>query len=324
MLKIGNKIYRNLQEQVGYNSERIEQIADYIDGLDVQDSVIVLDSLSPLNSEQMKVAEQPLAFIVYDEAIYLKTKEDATYFYFEKMLKMELGTVITLSSAVIAVTKLNGATGITVSSVNVYSKSQIDTSLGLKADVTYVDTELAKKADLTGATFLGDVIAPTFKQSQFNYELSFNLTTPYSLEVENVYNRFAEINNVLYCIVNIKITNNTGATVTLGDGYGLVANTSLSLSPSIASKIYDIEGKTAADSSATMNCLISSEACQIMRQKVLNDSTAFIPARFSLVNRNVANTLAVQVAVNSGSGNRITLADGESIYVTSRMALTLI
>ena len=179
-LNIGKKVYRTLQEQVGYNSERIEQIADYLDGLDVQDSVIVLEGLSPLNSEQMKVAEQPLAFIVYNEAIYLKTKEDATYYYFEKMLKMELNTYVTLSSAVIQVTKLNGATGITTSSVNVYSTSQVDTSLGLKANVTYVDTELAKKANLSGADFTGGITAPNIIEVMEGYSFS-----PYAADLAN-------------------------------------------------------------------------------------------------------------------------------------------
>lgn len=180
-LNIGKKVYRNLQEQVGYNSERIEQIADYLDGLDVQDSVIVLESLSPLNSEQMKVAEQPLAFIVYDEAIYLKTKEDATYYYFEKMLKMELGTYVTLSSAVIQVTKLNGATGITTSSVVTYAKGQLDTLLAGKVDtatlasyatLSYVNTELAKKANLAGAAFTGAITAPSIIQVSAGYSFS--------------------------------------------------------------------------------------------------------------------------------------------------------
>lgn len=214
-LDIDNKVYRNMQEQVAHNASNIQKIKDFLDGLDVEDTVIVLESLSSLNSEQMKVAEQPLAFIIYDEAIYLKAKEDANYFYFERMMKMELATVITLSSAVIQVTKLNGATGITVSSVNVYSKSQIDTFLGLKANITYVDTELARKADLSGATFTGAVKAPTLEQSQANFTDLINPSIPGGCELTpGSYTALKVVNGILHIVYEARITNPTAEDIT--------------------------------------------------------------------------------------------------------------
>lgn len=207
-LDIDNKVYRNMQEQVAHNASNIQKIKDFLDGLDVEDTVIVLESLSSLNSKQMKVAEQPLAFIIYDGAIYLKAKEDANYFYFERMMKMELATVITLSSAVITVTKLNGATGITVSSVNVYSKVQIDTSLGLKADISYVDTQLASglaaKANLSGASFTGPITAPSIIEDMVGY--SFIPQTKTGVTFEHIYVGAVKNGNKLTATIFGKIT----------------------------------------------------------------------------------------------------------------------
>lgn len=218
-LDIDNKVYRNIQEQVAYNSTNIKKIADYIDGLDVQDSVIVLESLSPLNSEQMKVAEQPLAFIVYDEAVYLKTKEDAAYYYFEKMLKMELGTYVTLSSAVIQVTKLNGATGITASSVVTYAKGQIDTLLAGKVDtatlasystLSYVNTELAKKADLTGASFSGPITSPSIIQTMTGFEFSEQVNE--NVTITLAYASISQNGNKITMVIAGSFTSTAGKT----------------------------------------------------------------------------------------------------------------
>ena len=306
-LNIGKKVYRTLQEQVGYNSERIEQIADYIDGLDVQDSVIVLDSLSPLNSEQMKVAEQPLAFIVYDEAIYLKTKEDATYFYFERMMKMELGTYITLSSAVIVVTKLNGATGITVSSVNVYSKSQIDTSLGLKADVTYVDTELAKKADLSGATFTGAVKAPTLEQSQANYTASLNASIPENTELDpNSFLAVKVVNGILHLVYEARISNPTG-----DDIVGNVGISSTYIDENYSKKIYRKDGTACNVNYTSWPTICNYEVITQVQAAGTRNVTAGILSSYS------ANRI-------SGYIPNITIPAGKFVDVSFRFSLILV
>ena len=44
MLSIGNKKYRNLQEQVSFNSEQIDKIFETLDGLNVQDNVVYVSN----------------------------------------------------------------------------------------------------------------------------------------------------------------------------------------------------------------------------------------------------------------------------------------
>lgn len=324
MLVIGNKKYRNLQEQVGWNTEQINKIFEFLDGINVSDNVVVvLDISTPLTAEELEIVNREVAFIVYNGELYFKRNQDSSYIYFDVVFSVSGSTVITLASSKISVTKSNGALGITNSSSNVYSKTQVDTLLSSKADISYVDAQLALKANLSGADFTGAVTAPTFKQSQFNFSRVFNLSADQDLTISNIYNRFAEINNVLHLIVNISLTNNTGESKILGSGYGFIGFASLTLDQEIASKIIDIDGISAA-AVGSNGTLISSEPCQIMKNKILDSTSEFYTGRLSILNRDVQNVIAVQVALNGGAGNRITIADGETIYVTARMALTLL
>lgn len=188
-------------------------------------------------------------------------------------------------------------------------------------DITALE---GQDVELKSLVATDSIVGKTLKQTSFSYEKDFNLASVSNLTIENIYNRFAEINNVLHCIVNIKITNNTESSIIIGDGYGFVANASInSINSDIASKILDIDGYSVAQAH-TNGTLIASEPCQIMKAGILDVGTTFINARLSLVNRNSVNTLGVQVALNGGTSNRLTLGAGETIYVTSRIALTLL
>lgn len=314
----------SMPQQVQKNKDDIAEIKKVIDGLDSIDNVVVVPDISHImTAEELKSVRQPVCFIVYDNHIYIKKKEESGNAYFQVVFAIVVSTVITFEGSEIEVNLSNGALGIVNTTVSTYSVSQIDTLLGAKANLTYVDTELAKKANLAGADFTGAVTAPTLKQSQYNYSRSFDLTTVGSLTITNVYNRFAEINNLLHLIVNIKITNNSGSSVTLGSGYGFIATVVLSLDHNIAGKIIDMDGNSAADA-GTNSTLIASEPCQVLKSKTLGDNTPFYTGRLSLVNRSAVDSVSVQIALNGNTADRITIADGETIYVTARMSLTLI
>lgn len=316
MLNIGNKKYRNLQEQVAYNTECIQELAEAIDGITLEDKlVIIANDSGTFTDEEMTVLNGPLAFISDGSKVWLKQSETASEFVFKAIdivATEQGGTHFSVGGSKIVVTR---ATRAYVTSddviITTYNKTQIDSLLALKAD-------------LSGANFTGAVTAPTFKQSQYNYTKSFNLVSTASITVNNIYNRFVEINNVLHIIVNITLTNNSGSPVTIGSGYAYCGFTSLTLDASIASKIVDIEGKTVADPTATLDVLIASEPAQILLSKILDSNTKFRSARMSLVNRSAENTCAVYIALNGDAGDRLTMADGDTIYVTARMALTLI
>lgn len=334
MIKIDGVAKRNLQEQVGYNSEQIDKIFELLDGLNVQDNLIKLTASSgTLTAEEMDVVSKDVAFIIYNNNLYIKTTTSATEYTFKQVAlsASDQGTYNILQSFRIVITRANGAYLYSSNTVlSLYNKAEMDYLLSGKADngdsytKAEADALLAQKASLTGASFTGPVTATTFKQSQYNYSRSFNLTSTSSITVDNIYNRFVEINNVLHIIVNMTLTNNSGSSVTLGSGYAYLGFASLSLDTSIASKIVDIEGKTVADPTATLDVLIASEPAQVLLAKVLDSTTKFRSARISLVNRSTENTCAVYVALNGEAGDRLTMADGDTIYVTARMALTLI
>ena len=84
MLSIGNKKYRNLQEQVGYNTECIQQLAEAIDGITLEDKlVIIANDSGTFTDEEMTVLNGPLAFISDGSKVWLKQSETASEFVFK-------------------------------------------------------------------------------------------------------------------------------------------------------------------------------------------------------------------------------------------------
>lgn len=185
MLVIGNKKYRNLQEQVGWNTEQIDKIFEFLDGINVSDNVVVVGDIStPLTTEELEIVNREVAFIVYNGELYFKRNQDSSYIYFDIIFLVTSGIVITLTSSEIAVTKSNGALGITNSTDHVYSKTEVDSLLSAKADLTYLNLQLALKADLSGANFTGNITAPSIIENMTGYSFlkttSADLTITYS------------------------------------------------------------------------------------------------------------------------------------------------
>lgn len=325
-IKLPNgKISLTLPEQVGKNTRDIDEIKIILQAIDALDNVIRVSDISePLTSEDLLKIGQPICFIMYNNKVFIKQEVAGGVATFQTVFSMSYTTrKISISNSKILVYLNTGTLSYSGTDVSTYRSETMDTELDAKASKTYVDGELANKANLAGASFTGAVTAPTLKQSQYNYSRSFDLTTVSSLAITNVYNRFAEINNLLHLIVNIKITNNSGASVTLGSGYGFIATAVLSLDHGIAGKLIDMDGNSAADV-GTNSTLIASEPCQVLKSKTLGDNTVFYTGRLSLVNRSAADSVSVQVALNGNTADRITIADGETIFVTARMSLTLI
>lgn len=169
-----------------------------------------------------------------------------------------------------------------------------------------------------------DFVAKTVKQTNFNYEKEFNLEANSNFGIQNIYNRFVEINNILYIITNFVLTNTSTQDQTIGNGYSFIGFTSLTLENDIASKIFDIEGNSIANANVTNDVLIASEPALITFSNVLDSTIKYKSARLSLTNREGANSCAVQVALNGNVEDRITLHPNEKIYVTARISLTLI
>ena len=161
-----------------------------------------------------------------------------------------------------------------------------------------------------------DVEAKTLSQTNANYSKAIYLSGGTYLSVENIYNRFEVINNVLYIIISSKLTNSDSSSHT----YTTLGYTSLQIDSTIAGKIYDLEGNTVATAEATANCVI----CQVpaIAKKSVNGATTSDEYHVYMTfdNRAEANTCRFSIL----STTSISLDAGESIYVMGRMALTLI
>ena len=182
-----------------------------------------------------------------------------------------------------------------------FSKKQVE---GIVAD--NVVSDLVGKA----------VEVKTLNQTNANYTISFNFSSDPTLEVDNVYNRFEVINNVLYIVVSTKLKNKD----TSSHSYGTLAYSTVSIDSDVAGKIYDIEGNTASSAEATQNCVI----CQVpaIAKKGVDGGTKSDVNNIYLTmdNRQQANTIRVALY----SLTNITLGANETLYLMGRMALTMI
>ena len=172
--------------------------------------------------------------------------------------------------------------------------------------------DLGTLADFSNADF----VAKTLKQTNANYSISFNFSSDATLEIDNVYNRFEVINNVLYIVVSTKLRNKGSSS----GSYGTLAYSSVSIDSNVANKIYDLEGNTASSANPTQNCVI----CQVpaIAKKGVDGGTKSDVSNIYLTmdNRQQANTIRVALY----SLVNITLAPNETLYLMGRMALTLI
>ena len=173
MLVIGNKKYRNLQEQVGWNTEQIEKIFEFLDGLNVEDNLIKLDNASgTLTAEEMEIVSRDVALIIYNDDLYIKTETSASEYIFKQVAlnASDNGTYNILQSFRIVVTRASGAYAYSANTVlTLYNKSEADALLGAKADTSTVNASLALKANLSGANFTGAITSPSIIEDMTGY-----------------------------------------------------------------------------------------------------------------------------------------------------------
>lgn len=153
MLNIGNKVFRNLQEQVGYNTKCIKELDEALDGLVIEDHLVVVsDPSGTITEEELAILGGNLAFMYYDSAVYIKVSETLTEITFKKceVVATEVSsTYYKLGMSKIVVTiSTRGYVISTDNVISIYSKSQLDTLL-------------SAKADLASPVFTGDVTIPS-------------------------------------------------------------------------------------------------------------------------------------------------------------------
>ena len=176
--------------------------------------------------------------------------------------------------------------------------------------------DLGTLADFSNADF----VAKTLKQLNANYSLNFNMTSPYTLEVENIYNRFEEINNVLYCISNVKVTNTTNESITI-PSTGVIAQSVVTLPISVAERLYNLEGKTLLEVPTALQACVAIERTNFSR----NVNFTSIPTSSNDIIYGILQPQQARVVyVMFRTLSAIEVPANSSIYITARIALTLL
>lgn len=205
------KISLTLPEQVGHNARQISKIFQLLDGLNVQDNVVVVDDISHvLTAQEITVLQQAVAFIVYDGHLYIKSGESGSNAYFDIVFSITPpGTAITFTSSRITANLSNGALAIVNSSVSAYSTTQIDSLLSAKANITYVDSNFAA---LSGADFTGAITAPGITETMTGYSFTKYAGFDTYGTSETVYAGAVKTGNKLTLVFAYKFTPNENAT----------------------------------------------------------------------------------------------------------------
>lgn len=173
MIVIDGKAHRNMPEQVAKNQKDIEDIFNTLDGLNIQDNVVAIADLSHImTQDELEIVERAVAFIVYNNHLFIKRDQDATNAYFDIVFSISGTTVISFNSDEMQVNLTTGALNLVSNTYQTYSKTELDTQLNAKASTTYVDTQLALKANLNGANFTGAITAPSIIEDMSGYSFT--------------------------------------------------------------------------------------------------------------------------------------------------------
>lgn len=183
MLSIGTKKYRNLQEQVAYNTECIKKLDDYLDGITIEDKLVVIESDSgTFTDEELVILSGPLAFISDGSKVWMKQSENLTQFVYKAIdiVATEVGSAyFNIGGTKITVDRSTGAYNTSTEVIiTTYSKSQIDSIvaniMALKADKTELTSGLALKANISGQAFTGGISAPSIIENMNGYGFTPN------------------------------------------------------------------------------------------------------------------------------------------------------
>lgn len=167
-----------------------------------------------------------------------------------------------------------------------------------------------------------DFVAKTLSQTNANYVgTSMGISVPGGLSASIVYNRYEEINGVLYLIYNIKIKNNTENAITRSAGQRAFVD-SFTIYGNVASRLYDFAGNTAHDaiSSATLityfNGFLSNDYIDAYNTDIPYSQII----KCIVKNSTQANTIGLAGTFSSN----VTFEANSEKYFTARVALTLI
>ena len=325
MLSIGTKKYRNLQEQVGYNTECIKKLADAIDGITIEDKLVVIETDSgTFTDEELVILSGPLAFIADESKVWMKQSETLTELVYKAIdiVATEVSsTYFNIGGSKIVVNRETGAYNTSSDTIiATYSNSQID---------SIISTNMALKANVSGQAFTGDISAP--KVIQVNPNLNVDISrwlAPSGLTATPIYTKmFVEANLDLHVVVCLKISNDTASPITISNRVAYTQANYVNASSEIvtsgyASKIFDLLG-TSLDTVLPANTY---RAVRIGKAYASQDITSNRPS--------IQELSIVFTHYSTGDGSNAmgfdiyglpstTFNADESMYICAEMNLTL-
>lgn len=159
-----------------------------------------------------------------------------------------------------------------------------------------------------------DFVAKTLNQTNANYSLDFNFSNQEGVVIDNIYNRFEVINNMLYIIVNFKATNESESDKSI---YQITSGWKY-ITGGYGAKIVDLENKKVSED-RTGACYITSHEINV----ISSPSTVQSIARNGicvLQNQEQAGAVAVVCRWDTP----LSIPANTSKYICVRLYLTLI
>lgn len=165
-----------------------------------------------------------------------------------------------------------------------------------------------------------DLVAKTLDQSQANWSGTVNITNRSGIDGTALYNRAQKIGAKFSVIINYQLTNNTGSS----GSFGAILECDISsLTAEIASKIFDFKNRPASQNFSP-SCLVASAPVLVTKKiditSLIYDENPQINGSMMLVARGNYN----QLYVGLKTASNITLNDGESMWLSSRLELDLL
>lgn len=165
-----------------------------------------------------------------------------------------------------------------------------------------------------------DLVAQTLDQTQANWSGTINIANRSGISGTALYNRAQKIGAKFSIIINYQLTNDTGSSGSFGAT--LECNIS-SLTTPVASQIYDFKNRSAHETFSP-HCLVASAPVFVTKtidiSSPLYDEIPQLNGTMMVIARGNYNQLYVILKTTSP----ITLDDGESMWVSSRLELDLL
>lgn len=326
-LNIGTKVYRNLQEQVGYLTELVNELKQIIREKEyaIKDIDLVNGELiftfnddSEINAGTIKGIESISFNASRHLIVVLNTGEEIDLGQIKGLTSISLN-----ASKHLIVTYDDGTTS-DLGLLKGVDHFALDASMHL---IVYYDNNTSE--DL-GAVIQGtidfsniDLVAKTLEQTNVNWGADMSVTNRTSITGTRLYCRLQKINTKLSIVFNYKFTNSTGSSVSL-ESY--LAQTFNTIPQEIASKLVDLNNYPLYPNAYGTDVRVLIATAPLQATKTIQPSGILnMPALDVVGSLNIfSRPQYLQIEIVPYLKSDITLNDGESLWVTGRITLDLL